>query len=253
MSIATLLVLGHLREVNCKVRFEHDFVMLIFLSQLFFIWTIIDEEARGNCGHYALLRCLHDHGCLSNDDHEYYWDNMTKWRSGIVNFWNANYHNFRQVDPRLQRPGWRLVASYPDGTPLQAFKDGRPYTLRRQVAERIFRPGTDYNDGARHDQWLEMNEVMSIVAYWKKYSIVVYMVDGKANLKRTFFFIYDEMTDHVTHVVHSHPTRWLSPPPRSITIHYIQDVHFQSYKYNYRPGTLNEIYSVVQKYLKYFS
>ena len=37
MSIATLLVLGHLREVNCKVRFEHDFVMLIFLSQLFFI------------------------------------------------------------------------------------------------------------------------------------------------------------------------------------------------------------------------
>ena len=94
--------------------------------------------------------------------------------------------------------------------------------MRRRVADRIFTQGTDYENGANRDQWLEileMNEVMSIVAYWKKYSIVVYMKDARAGLKRTYFFIYDQAEDHVTHVTHSHPTRWLSPPPRSITLH----------------------------------
>ena len=120
--------------------------------------------------------------------------------------------------------------------------------MRRRVANRIFTQGNDYENGANRDQWLEMNEVMSIVAYWKKYSIVVYMRDDGAGLNRTYFFIYDQAEDHVTHVTHSHPTFWLSPPPRSITLHYIQNVHFQSYSYKFRT-CLAEIYRAVRKHM----
>jgi len=123
--------------------------------------------------------------------------------------------------------------------------------MRLRVGNRIFRPGpdTDYDNGAAAEQWLEMNEVMSIVAYWKKYSIVVYMRDAGERQNRTYFFIYDQAEDHVTHVTYSHPTRWLSPPPRSITLHYIQGVHFQSYSFNFRATCLDEIYGAVQKYM----
>ncbi|EJK54493.1 hypothetical protein THAOC_25875 [Thalassiosira oceanica] len=210
---------------------------LVFFSSLEEHGDITDELSNGNCGHLALVRCLGKHGCLFSP----YGDKnpgMKEWRSNLVDFWNNRCRNFRIPLAGLRPPDWRLVVSYPDGTPLR-------------VGNRIFRPrpDTDYDNGAAADQWLEMNEVMSIVAYWKKYSIVVYMRDKSERLNRTYFFIYDQAEDHVTHVTHSHPTRWLSPPPRSITLHYIQGVHFQSYSFNFRATCLDEIYGAVQKYM----
>mmetsp|Transcript_11580 Transcript_11580/g.26510 ORF Transcript_11580/g.26510 Transcript_11580/m.26510 type:complete len:185 (-) Transcript_11580:497-1051(-) len=176
---------------------------------------------------------------------------MKEWRSNLVDFWNNRCRNFRIPLAGLRPPDWRLVVSYPDGTPLNCFREGRIRDMRLRVGNRIFRPGpdTDYDNGAAAEQWLEMNEVMSIVAYWKKYSIVVYMRDAGERQNRTYFFIYDQAEDHVTHVTYSHPTRWLSPPPRSITLHYIQGVHFQSYSFNFRATCLDEIYGAVQKYM----
>lgn len=210
--------------------------------------TITDELAFGNCGYLALVRCLKDHGCLR----AIYGDfppTMTELRSDIADFWNLWYHHFRIPSAILQPRNWRLVASYPDGSPLNCFQEGRLHTMRRRVVDRIFRRGTNYNDRAEGDQWLEMNEVLSIVALWMKYSIVVYMVDREAGLNRTYFFIYNVAENNVTHVTHSHPTNWLSPPPRSITLHYIQHQHFQSYNINVIATDLPTIHSVVQKYM----
>ena len=214
---------------------------------------IIDEVPNGNCGHLALVRCLSKHGCLFstyrglNTFSSYRGENgdvaMTRWRSDLATFWRINFRKFRENDLRL--PDWRLVVSYPDGTPLNCFRDRDGSAMSRRVAYRIYRRGIDYDNGADGDQWLEMNEIMSIVSYWKKYSIVVYMTDRGAGLKRTYFFIYDQAEDHVTHVTHSHPTRWLSPPPRSITLHYISNIHFQSYSMY---PSLNEIYSAANFY-----
>ncbi|EJK50692.1 hypothetical protein THAOC_30268, partial [Thalassiosira oceanica] len=86
--------------------------------------TITDELAFGNCGYLALVRCLQDHGCLR----AIYGDfppTMTELRSDIADFWNLWYHHFRIPSAILQPRNWRLVASYPDGSPLNCFQEGR--------------------------------------------------------------------------------------------------------------------------------